>query len=168
MLRIAKLKMRSHPTLSQEERAAIRGWASTVIRGASQDSARLALLAKVARKKAEKLEEVTGRTRRANWRRDLGAGTGGGSRGTPTRAAFSWTKGPAVWPSSPVGDVAGEEEIPDEDRCEVEDEVEDEALTIDVLARPANGSGIVAPRCMQGSADSEASGWAEWWKTEAE
>ena len=128
-------------------------------------------MAKVATRKAEKIERSTASKKLSTWREALGGGCDKeGNQRSPTAFAYRWTKGLCGWISSPVGDDIQESTMFLEEPDEENEAVEDWSKAIDLLSvvQAQKGSGSIAPASDQVSLEKEAADWASLWETQKE
>ena len=128
-------------------------------------------LCKLAKRKAELLENSILAMRRAHWKEVIGvtAENGSSKKPRPTKAAYRYVRGNEGWVSSPVAQSSWNNAVQAEDDAQG-DTNEIEQSTFDDIAEftPDEANLLVAPLCDQASVDQQASTWGELWLTECE
>ena len=126
----------------------------------------LTSLSKLAKRKAEIIEDGIFATRRAHWRQVIGAAVEGGvsAAARPTKAAYRYIRQTEGWITSPIGKVAlnnavdGEEANPQLTYGEQHDTFDEISTFV-----PDDAGVIYAPLCEQANVDQQTEEWAELW-----
>ncbi len=153
---------------SQREAVApeVRRWAASLAEAWARGSARWAnSLAHLADTRAKKLETIVASIRASCWRASIGMVCPNGSA-RPTKLAYRWIQGTAGWSRSPVGNIACNDDVPNEG-----EEDDDLCAQMDGQHLIPSGSQIdmlQIPLCDEAAVDREAKEWASLWKESAQ
>ena len=126
-------------------------------------------LCKLAKRKAELIENSVIAMRRAHWKEVFGvtAESGSTKKPRPTKAAYRYVRGNEGWVSSPIANSSWNDAVQTEDMERPGDDDREQG-TFDDIAEytPDEANLLVTPLCDQASVDQQASTWSELWLTE--